>query len=232
MSTVIRNGTVVTHDLTYRADVLVEGGRIAAIGEGLKGDRVLDATGCYVMPGGIDPHTHLEMPFMGTYSTDDFESGTRAALAGGTTMVVDFVLPGQGQGLIDAKKMWHNKSGRANCDYSYHMAVTWWGEKVWDGIAESIKAGMTSFKHFMAYKGALMVNDDEMYQSFRRVGELGGLAMVQAENGDVVAELTEDDLLDRHRLRAGGSGHFQPTARLHLQRVRRAGAIPRIVARV
>jgi dihydropyrimidinase len=189
-STVIKGGTVVTADLTYAADVKVEGGRIAEIGPGLQGDAVLDATGCYVMPGGIDPHTHLEMPFMGTYSTDDFESGTRAGLAGGTTMVVDFVLPGQGQGLMDAAQMWHNKSTRANCDYSYHMAVTWWGEKVWDGIADSVKAGMPSFKHFMAYKGALMVNDDEMFASFRRIGDLGGLAMVHAENGDVVAELT------------------------------------------
>ncbi len=127
MSTVIKNGTVVTADLTYKADVLIEGGVIAAIGPGLKGDEVLDATGCYVMPGGIDPHTHLEMPFMGTYSADDFESGTRAALSGGTTMVVDFILPGQGQGLMDAAQMWHNKSGRAHCDYSYHMAITWWG---------------------------------------------------------------------------------------------------------
>jgi dihydropyrimidinase len=124
-----------------KADVRVEGGRIAEIGPGLQGDAVLDATGCYVMPGGIDPHTHLEMPFMGTYSTDDFESGTRAALAGGTTMVVDFVLPGQGQGLMDAAQMWHNKSGRANCDYSYHMAVTWWGEKVWDGMKTASRRG-------------------------------------------------------------------------------------------
>ncbi len=190
MTTVIKNGTIVTADLTYKADVLVEGGVIVEIGQGLTGDRVLDATGCYVMPGGIDPHTHLEMPFMGTYSADDFESGTRAALAGGTTMVVDFVLPGQGQGLMDAAQMWHNKSGRASCDYSYHMAITWWGQKVWDDMELSVKAGMTSFKHFMAYKGALMVNDDEMYQSFSRVGDLGGLAMVHAENGDVVAELT------------------------------------------
>jgi dihydropyrimidinase len=190
MTTIIKNGTVVTADLTYKADVRIENGTITEIGPKLTGGKELDATGCYIMPGGIDPHTHLEMPFMGTYSADDFESGTRAALAGGTTMVVDFVLPGQGQGLMDAAQMWHNKSTRANCDYSYHMAVTWWGEKVFDGIADSIKAGMTSFKHFMAYKGALMVNDDEMYQSFKRVGELGGLAMVHAENGDVVAELT------------------------------------------
>ncbi|MFN4155206.1 MAG: dihydropyrimidinase [Paracoccaceae bacterium] len=189
-STVIRGGTVVTADLSYPADVKVEGGVIVEIGPNLSGDTALDATGCYVMPGGIDPHTHLEMPFMGTYSADDFESGTRAALAGGTTMVVDFVLPGQGQGLMDAAQMWHNKSTRAHCDYSYHMAITWWGEKVWEGMEDSVKAGMTSFKHFLAYKGALMVNDDELFASFRRVGELGGLAMVHAENGDVVAELT------------------------------------------
>jgi len=204
MTTIIKNGTIVTADLSYKADVRIENGTITEIGPNLKGGTELDATGCYVMPGGIDPHTHLEMPFMCTYSADDFESGTRAALAGGTTMVVDFVLPGQGQGLMDAAQMWHNKSGRANCDYSYHMAVTWWGEKVFEGIADSIKAGMTSFKHFMAYKGALMVNDDEMYASFRRIGELGGLAMVHAENGDVVAELTAKLLAEGN---TGPEGH-------------------------
>jgi dihydropyrimidinase len=190
MTTTIRNGTIVTADLTYTADVQIDGGTITAIGPNLKGGTELDATGCYIMPGGIDPHTHLEMPFMGTYSADDFESGTRAALSGGTTMVVDFILPGQGQGLMDAAQMWHNKSGRANCDYSYHMAITWWGQKVFDDMADSVKAGITSFKHFMAYKGALMVNDDEMFASFSRVGDLGGVALVHAENGDVVAELT------------------------------------------
>ena len=102
MTTVIRGGTVVTHDLTYAADVKIEGGRIVEIGPNLKGDRTLDASGCYVMPGGIDPHTHLEMPFMGTFSADDFESGTRAALAGGTTMVIDFALPNPGQSMLDA----------------------------------------------------------------------------------------------------------------------------------
>jgi len=189
MTTVVRNGTIVTADLTYKADVLIDRGIITHIGENLVGTTILDATGCYVMPGGIDPHTHLEMPFMGTYSADDFESGTRAALSGGTTMVVDFILPGQGQGLMDAAGMWHNKSGRASCDYSYHMAITWWGQKVWDDMEDSVKAGITSFKHFMAYKGALMVNDDEMFASFRRCGDLGALALVHAENGDVVAEL-------------------------------------------
>ena len=190
MTTVIRNGTIFTADLTYKADVLIENGRIAAIGQGLTGDTTLDATGCLVMPGGIDPHTHLEMPFMGTYSADDFDSGTRAALAGGTTMVVDFALPAPGQGLLDALKVWDNKTARAHCDFSFHMAVTWWGEQVFDEMADIVDRGITSFKHFMAYKGALMVNDEEMFASFTRVGDLGGVALVHAENGDVVAELS------------------------------------------
>ena len=105
MTTVIKNGTIVTADLTYKADVKVDKGVIVEIGPNLKGDKELDATGCYVMPGGIDPHTHLEMPFMGTYSSDDFESGTRAALSGGTTMVVDFALPAPGQSLLEALQM-------------------------------------------------------------------------------------------------------------------------------
>ncbi len=190
MTTVIKNGTVVTADLTYKADVLVDGGKIIEIGPDLKGDETLDASGCYVMPGGIDPHTHLEMPFMGTYSSDDFESGTQAALAGGTTMTVDFCLPDPGQGLVDAIKRWDNKSGLAACDYSFHMAITWWGEQVFNEMETVVKDhGITSFKHFMAYKGALMVNDDEMFASFQRCAELGALPLVHAENGDIVADL-------------------------------------------
>ena len=182
MSTVIKNGTIVTADLTYAADVLVENGVITEIGPNLSGNQALDATGCYVMPGGIDPHTHLEMPFMGTYSADDFESGTRAGLAGGTTMVVDFALPSPGQGLLDALQMWDNKSTRANCDYSFHMAVTWWGEQVFDEMPTVVRdRGITTFKHFMAYKGALMVNDDELFASFQRLAELGGIAPSSAQ---------------------------------------------------
>ena len=188
MSTVIKGGTIVTADLTYKADVLVEGDSIVQIGQNLSGDTVLDASGCYVMPGGIDPHTHLEMPFMGTYSSDDFESGTRAALSGGTTMVVDFCLPSPNQSLLEALSMWDNKSGKASCDYSFHMAVTWWGEQVFNEMEEVVKRGITSFKHFMAYKGALMVNDDELYASFQRCAALGALPLVHAENGDIVAE--------------------------------------------
>ena len=196
MSKVIKGGTIVTADLVYEADVLVENGRIAGIGKDLKGDEVLDATGCYVMPGGIDPHTHMEMPFMGTYSAENFESGTRAALAGGTTMIVDFALPQPGQGLLDAIRMWDNKSTAANCDYSFHMAVTWWGEQVFDEMKDVTARGINTFKHFMAYKGALMVNDDELFASFQRVKELGGIPLVHAENGDVVADLQQKYLAE------------------------------------
>lgn len=205
MSTVIKNGTVVTADLSYKADVLIEGGKIVQIGEGLSGDETLDATGAYVMPGGIDPHTHLEMPFMGTYSSDDFESGTRAALAGGTTMVVDFAIPQPGQGLLDALQMWDNKSTRANCDFSFHMAITSWSEQIFNEQKTVIEEkGINTFKHFMAYKGAMMVNDDEMYSSFMRLAELGGTALVHAENGDVVAELSAKLLREGNN---GPEGH-------------------------
>ena len=189
-SKVIKGGTVVTADLSYEADVKIEDGTIVEIGPNLSGDEVLDATGCYVMPGGIDPHTHLEMPFMGTYSADDFESGTRAGLAGGTTMVVDFALPNPDQSLLEAIQRWDNKSTRANCDYSFHMAITWWGEQVFNEMETVVREkGINTFKHFMAYKGALMVDDDEMFASFQRCAELGALPMVHAENGDVVAQL-------------------------------------------
>lgn len=191
MVTVIKNGTVVTADLSYKADVLIDAGKIIEIGMNLSGDKELDATGCYVMPGGIDPHTHLEMPFMGTYSSDDFESGTRASLAGGTTMVVDFALPNPGESLLDALKRWDNKSTRANCDYSFHMAVTWWGEQVFNEMETVVnERGINTFKHFLAYKGALMVNDDELFSSFNRLADLGATPMVHAENGDVIAELS------------------------------------------
>ena len=210
MSKVIKNGTIVTADLTYKADVKIEGGKIVEIGPDLKGDELLDATGCYVMPGGIDPHVHLEMPFMGTYSADDFESGTRAGLAGGTTMVVDFCLPDPGQSLLDALKRWDNKATRANCDYSFHMSVTWWGEQVFEEMKAIVEEkGINTFKHFMAYKGALMVNDDEMFASFQRCAELGALPLVHAENGDVVAAM-QQKLIDEGNNGPEGHAYSRP----------------------
>ena len=194
MSTLIKGGTVVTAARSFAADVLVEGETIKAVGAGLSGDTVLDASGCYVMPGGIDPHTHLEMPFMGTTSSDDYESGTKAALSGGTTMVVDFCIPGHDQKLMDAWTDWDRRSKGAATDFSYHMCIVAWSDSIRDEMAEVVRRGVTTFKHFMAYKGALMVNDAEMFASFKRCAEIGAMPLVHAENGDVVAALQAEIL--------------------------------------
>ncbi|RUM98903.1 dihydropyrimidinase [Pseudaminobacter arsenicus] len=191
MSKVIKGGTIVAADRTYEADILIEGEKITAIGKDLSGDTVVDAQGAYVMPGGIDPHTHLEMPFMGTTAAETWESGTFAALSGGTTTVVDFVIPGP-DGMLAALQEWEGRATRqASSDYSYHMCVTSWSEQVFSDMAKVVERGINTFKHFMAYKGALMVNDDEMFASFQRCAALGALPLVHAENGDIVAALQQ-----------------------------------------
>jgi dihydropyrimidinase len=191
MSKVIKGGTIVAADRTYVADILIEGEQIAAIGPNLKGDTVVDAEGAYIMPGGIDPHTHLEMPFMGTTAAETWESGTFAALSGGTTTVVDFVIPGK-EGMLAALKDWEGKATRqASSDYSYHMCVDGWSEKHFNEMAEVVDRGINTFKHFMAYKGALMVNDDQMFASFQRCAALGALPLVHCENGDIIAALQQ-----------------------------------------
>ena len=195
MPLLVRGGTVINHDHSRRADVLVVDGRIATIGAHIDppaGAAVVDAGGCYLMPGGIDPHTHLELPFMGSVSADDFEWGTKAALTGGTTMVVDFCIPDPGQSMLAAYQDWRRKSEKAAADYGFHMAVTSWSKQVFDEMEIVVKTyGINTFKHFMAYKGALMVNDDELYNSFARCAHLGAMPLVHAENGDVVARMQE-----------------------------------------
>ena len=189
MSTLIKGGTIVAADRSYVADVLIEGETIKAIGSGLTADKTIDATDCLIMPGGIDPHTHLDMPFMGTSSADNYDTGTKAALSGGTTMVVDFCIPDRGQPLMDAIAAWDKRSALATTDYSYHMCITYWSDKVREDMAKVVDHGVTTFKHFMAYKGALMVNDEEMFASFSRCAEIGALPLVHAENGELVAAL-------------------------------------------
>ena len=201
MSKVIKGGTVLTADRQYKADVLVEGETIKEIGEDLKGDDYIDAEGAYVIPGGIDPHTHLEMPFMGTTAAETFETGTWAAAVGGTTMLIDFCLPGEDGSIRNAIQEWHRKSAPQICsDIGYHMAITGWNESVFNEMKDAVDAGVNSFKHFMAYKGALMVEDDEMFASFSRCKELGAIPMVHAENGDLV------DLMQKKFLAEGKTG--------------------------
>jgi dihydropyrimidinase len=193
MSILIKNGQVVTAAESYVADVYIKGEHIVAIGRDLDypADKIIDATDKLVFPGGIDPHVHLDMPFMGTYSSDDYETGTRAALHGGTTMIIDFILQTQGDTLHNALKTWQQKSqGKAIGDYSYHMAVTDFNDDVAKEVVQMIEEeGISSFKTFMAYKGALMIDDGQMVQLMKVVREYGGLVTVHATNGDMIDSL-------------------------------------------
>jgi len=194
MSLFIRGGTVVNADRRFRADVVVEDGLIKAVGEKLEapaGAEVIDAGGAYVIPGGIDPHTHMEMPFMGTKAVEDFYSGTCTALAGGTTMIIDMCIPGPQQGLIEALDEWSSWAEKACADYGFHVAITSWSDRIAQQMAEVVDRGVNSFKHFMAYKGAMMIDDEVMFQSFSRCRELGTLPLVHAENGEAVYRLQQ-----------------------------------------
>jgi dihydropyrimidinase len=193
MSTLIRGGTVVTAEQSFRADVYCAEGVIKAIGPLLdapSGAEIVDAGGMYVMPGGIDPHTHMELPFMGTVASEDFFTGTSAGLAGGTTMIIDFVIPAPGASLVDAYRTWRGWAEKAAADYSFHVAVTSWSDQVSEEMGVLTREhGVNSFKHFMAYKGAIMVDDGVLLNSFGRALELGAICNVHAENGDAVFHL-------------------------------------------
>lgn len=193
MSILIRGGTVVDAEHSYRADVLCVGDHIAAIGEKLDvpaGCEVIDAGGQLVMPGGIDPHTHMQLPFMGTVASDDFYTGTAAGLAGGTTSIIDFVIPNPQQPLMEAFNTWRGWAEKAASDYAFHVAVTWWDESVHRDMGLlATEHGVSSFKHFMAYKNAIMCDDEVLVNSFMRCLELGALPTVHAENGELVFRL-------------------------------------------
>eukprot|EP00262_Sarcandra_glabra_P006587 TRINITY_DN1892_c0_g1_i10.p1 TRINITY_DN1892_c0_g1~~TRINITY_DN1892_c0_g1_i10.p1 ORF type:complete len:487 (-),score=81.64 TRINITY_DN1892_c0_g1_i10:134-1594(-) len=186
----IKGGTVVNAHHLEIADVYIEHGIIASVRQNIPVSddvTVLDATGKYVMPGGIDPHTHLEFEFMGTVTVDDFFSGQAAALAGGTTMHIDFVIPVNGS-LSAGFEAYTDKAKNACMDYGFHMAVTKWDEVVSRDMEIMVKEkGINSFKFFLAYKGALMVNDELLMEGLEKCKSLGALAMVHAENGDAIA---------------------------------------------
>ncbi len=198
MSLLIRNGRIITSSEDYIADIYTEGETIKAIGKNLsmKADEEIDASGKMIFPGGIDPHVHLDMPFMGTFSSDNYETGTLAALHGGTTMVIDFILQTQGKSLRHALEQWQGRSN-GNCygDYSFHMAVTDFNDQTKEEVKEMIeKEGITSFKTFMAYKGALMIDDRQMVGLMQEVKKQGGMVTVHATNGDMI-----DYLVAKHR---------------------------------
>jgi len=196
MTVLIKGGTVVNADYSHHADVLCEDGIITAVGDKLdapEGATVVDANGQYVMPGGIDPHTHMQLPFMGTVASEDFYSGTAAGLAGGTTMIIDFAIPNPQQNIIEAYNQWREWAEKSVADYSFHVAITWWDDSVHENMGTLVKeCGVNSFKHFMAYKGAIMADDEILVNSFTRARELGAITTVHAENGELVFRLQQE----------------------------------------
>lgn len=198
MSILIKNGRIITASDDYVADIFIENDTITTIGKNLdiNATQIIDASNKLVIPGCIDPHVHLDMPFMGTYSSDNYETGTGAALFGGTTMVIDFILQTQGKSLYHALNEWKSRSdGNALGDYSFHMAVTDFNEDTKAEIKDMInKEGITSFKTFMAYKGALMIDDRQMVGLMNEVKLQGGMVTVHATNGDMI-----DYLVAKHK---------------------------------
>jgi dihydropyrimidinase len=198
MKKIIKNGTIVTATDTYQGEILIEDGKIAQIGSNLSaiGAEVIDAKGCLVLPGGIDPHTHLDMPFGGTVTKDDFETGTIAAAFGGTTTIIDFCLTNKGEPLKNAIQTWHEKSkDKAVIDYSFHLMISEINDKVLNELPQVInEEGITSFKVFMAYKNVFQADDETLFKTLVTAKNLGALVMVHAENGDVIDYLTKKAL--------------------------------------
>jgi dihydropyrimidinase len=210
MKTLIRNGTVVNSTGTASADVLIDGETIAAVlapGSRLLGfdleanvDRVIDASGKYVIPGGIDAHTHMEMPFGGTFASDTFETGTRAAAHGGTTSIVDFVVQYAGENVIDQYTLWHQKAaGNCAIDYGFHQILSDVQDSSLTAMDELLREGVSSFKLFMAYKGVFLSDDGQITRAMQRAASNGSMIMMHAENGSVI------DLLVSQAVAAGNT---------------------------
>jgi dihydropyrimidinase len=197
MSVLIKNGHIFTAVDNYVADILVDDGKIRTIGTDLSAEdaKTIDATGKYVIPGGIDPHTHLDFPFGGTVSSDDFSTGTIAAAVGGTTSIVDFVVQQRGQALTEALEIWHQKAGgQAAVDYGFHMIIQDLPDTRLPEMDEMVRQGVTSFKMFMAYRGAVMVDDDTIFKAMARAADNGALICLHAEHGHMIDVLVQQAL--------------------------------------
>jgi dihydropyrimidinase len=193
MALLVKNGTVVTAAGQSAVDVRCHEGRIVEVGPELEpsGEEILDASGQYVLPGGVDPHVHMQLPVAGTVSSDDFESGTAAALAGGTTTVIDFVHPEKSQDFFEALVERRRESAKAVCDYGLHMAVTWWGERTAEWMARAVEEGLSTFKTYMAYKDVVGLEDRELIRALQAAADLGALTVIHAEHGDMIEHLRD-----------------------------------------
>ena len=199
MSVLIKNGRVITAVDDYFADIFIKNETVTLIGEKLdiEADEVIDASGKYLIPGGLDPHTHLDMPFGGTTSADDFETGTRAAAHGGTTTLIDFAIQSKGHSTLEALDTWHAKAdGKTAIDYGFHMIVTDLEDNRVHEMKMLADAGVTSYKLFMAYPGVLYVDDGTIYRAMRKAGEDGTVVCMHAENGIVIDEIVKQALAE------------------------------------
>lgn len=199
MSTLIKNGRIITAEQDYFADIYIEKDKITTIGANLKidADNVYDAKGKYVIPGGVDVHTHLDMPFGGTTSCDDFESGTRAAAFGGTTCLIDFAIQAKGTKMRDALDTWWKKAeNKATTDYGLHMIVTDLPDAHLEDMNDMVREGVTSFKLFMAYPGVLMVDDATIFKAMKQTAQNGALVCMHAENGSVIDLIVQRTLAE------------------------------------
>jgi dihydropyrimidinase len=199
MSILIKNGRIITAVDDYMGDVFIENETITHIGKSLdmEADEILDASGKYLFPGGLDPHTHLDMPFGGTVSADDFETGTRAAAHGGTTTLIDFAIQTKGQSTLEALDTWHAKAeGKTAIDYGFHMIVTDLEDDRVHEMKMLADEGVTSYKLFMAYPGVLYVDDGTIYRAMRKAGENGTVVCMHAENGIVIDEIVKRALAE------------------------------------
>ena len=197
MSILIKNGHIFTAVDSYVADILVDGGKIRTIGIDLaaQADKTVDATGKYVIPSGIDPHTHLDFPFGGTVSSDDFRTGTIAAAFGGTTSIVDFAVQQRGHSLSESLDVWHQKAeGRAAIDYGFHMIILDLPDSRLPEMDDMVKQGVTSFKMFMAYLGAVMVDDTTIFKAMGRAADNGAFICLHAEHGHMIDVLVKEAL--------------------------------------
>src|SRR5215831_3339948 len=202
MKLLIRNGHIVTAIDSYIADILIDGPVIAMIGSNLSTvarqvDRTIDATGMLVIPGGIDPHTHMDLPFGGTSASDDFRTGTVAAAHGGTTTIIDFAVQYHGESLIQAVDNWHKKAeGKTAIDYGFHLITTDLPDERVPEMKQLINEGVMSFKLFMAYPGVFLVDDATIFRAMRTAGNAGGLICMHAENGIVINEIIKTALAE------------------------------------
>jgi dihydropyrimidinase len=195
MTTIIKNGRIITATDDYAADIFIDGESIALIGENLsaKADKTIDAKGKLVIPGAIDPHVHMQLPFGGTVSSDDFESGSRAAAFGGTTTMIDFAIQFKGKTFQQTIDDWHAKAaGKCAIDYGYHLAITEFESHHKKEFQKVVDQGITTFKLFLAYPGVFMVDDQTMFRVMQSAGEVGGMTLVHAENGFAIAEMIDN----------------------------------------